>query len=394
MAIKYSMIRTTDQTAMDCTEYETLSGIDVDCSIPDGTDIRFVFKIGNGNWQKYDAAKKQWTDLSGEATTENILSGGSTVDDVKNIDRAAIFPFIGNKVGFAIAASYDDSSEDAPVVNKFGLVDDSVPCGEPVVMNEDAPVEIVDISVSKHETGEGKCMVLASIQDADGAWSRYREYHEYLEKETLAKAVKFRAAYTVKNIGEDSASLDFVTVLYRSSGRKGRTVSVCTTKPFTFPRPIKTVHMVAKHPGAVDVVFQPKVCFRNDRTDSEVWIPMNADTTGIIPETGLVAEEFDYTADEGQAGTIVTLRVDMEGNTGSVTDQALGVGTGAVTTYRIPHNVIRRTISVSPADAVWDYDGKSRSIDITAPAGAPVSLSYDWESETTYLDSISCIFSE
>lgn len=388
------MIQTTDKTAIDCTKYETLSSIEAVCSVPSETDLRFVFKIGNGKWQKYDTAAKKWTDISGDATVENILKVGNTPKEVQSLGRAELFPFVGKSVGFAIAAKYDNSNPNVPVVSRFSFVDDSVPCGSTVVMNADAPVQILGIDVDKKEVGGGKCTLIASIQDAAGVWSIYREYHEYLKTATLAKAIKFRAIYSVQNVSPDSVTLNSISVTYRSSSKKGATNSVCMTKAFTFPRKISSVHMILKHPEALDMKFQPKVAFKNAVTDVGTWIPMAQDDISEDEKTGLLVDEFDYVASSDEAGTIVTLRVDMKGNTGSVKDQALGSGTGAVTTYHLPHSALSNTITVSPADAVWNYKSKDRSVDITARAGTPVSISYDWESETTYLDSMSCVFSE
>lgn len=388
------MIQTTDATVLDFTGKSDLSGVELDCTVPEGMELRFAFKIGDGSWQKYDAQAGAWTDLAGDATAENVVAGGNIPEELKAFDRTALFPFIGSRVGYTIAASYDDSKTDAPVISKFNFVTDSVPCCSTIVMNEDYPVGIVDINVDKEESGGGKCTVYASVQDADGKWSMYREYHEYLWKETLAKAIRFRAAYSVKEIGKDSAKVNSVSVVHKTSSAKSDTKSVCMTKAFTFPHDISSVHMILKHPEADDVTFKPQVCFKSAPEDMEAWIPMKQDSVSKDGSSGLLADEFDYVATEDEAGSIVTLRVDMQGNMGSVENKTLGVGTGAPTLYKLEHAAIQSSIAVTPAEATWMYDFKKRALSVTAPAGSPVYISYDWESPSTYLDSMSCIFSE
>lgn len=386
---------TTAANALDTSSIPTLTGFVIVQNTPDGTNTRFVIKTADNGakWQKYNTSTKTWADVATQSlTAASVMAEGNTAEELNAVPATSMTGFTNKTVH--VAAAIQTTNDTQPTIQSFSIKGAALKkAGRTVVMNADAPVQILGIDVDKKEVGGGKCTLIASIQDAAGVWSIYREYHEYLKTATLAKAIKFRAIYSVQNVGPDSVTLNSISVTYRSS-KKGATNSVCMTKAFTFPRKISSVHMILKHPEALDMKFQPKVAFKNAVTDVETWIPMAQDGISEDEKTGLLVDEFDYAASSDEAGTIVTLRVDMKGNTGSVKDQTLGLGTGAVTTYHLPHSALSNTITVSPADAVWNYKSKDRSVDITAKAGSAVTISYDWEAEATYLDSMSCIFNE
>lgn len=398
MSVKQALMTTTAANRINLVGVPTLLNFKISESVPSGTATRYLVKRNDSSWQKYDTANKKWVDVATQALTPaSVMSQGNTATQLNAVPRSAMAVFVNKQVD--VAAALQTNSNTLPTITSFTInggnfAKNSVPCGSPIVLNAETPVSIVDISVDKTEVGSGKCTVLASIQDASGAWSAYKEYHEYLKTDTFAKAIKFCANYSVQNIGPDSAKVDSVSVTYRTGRTKGNAIAVCTTKSFTFPHKISGVHMIVKHPDARDATIQPKVSFKNAAADKETWIPLAKDTVKTDSATGLLSAEFDYSASEAQAGSIVTLRVDMVGNTGSVKNQALGAGTGAVTSYKLDHRAIQNTIVVSPADATWTYNSKNCSIDITAKAGSAVTISYDWEAEATYLDSMSCIFNE
>ena len=86
-----------------------------------------------------------------------------------------------------------------------------------ITLNEYNPVDILDIIVTKKETGSGKVQVLASILGADGNWSDYQEYTAYLgEVTTQAKSIRFQAVFTVNDIGTDVATLQSIEVRSRT----------------------------------------------------------------------------------------------------------------------------------------------------------------------------------
>ena len=112
-------------------------------------------------------------------------------------------------------------------------------------------------------------------------------------------------------------------------------------------------------------------------------------------DNNLVDDQFDYVAgDDGLKGSVGTVRVTLIQHTGTVHDEALGTGTGSQQSFKLAHHAKAETITVTPAEATWRFKDNTDVLQVTAPQGEAISVSYDWAARTNYLDSIACIFNE
>lgn len=112
-------------------------------------------------------------------------------------------------------------------------------------------------------------------------------------------------------------------------------------------------------------------------------------------DNNLVDDQFDYVAgDDGLKGSVGTVRVTLIQHTGTVRDEALGTGTGSQQSFKLAHHAKAETITVTPAEATWRFKDNTDVLQVTAPQGEVISVSYDWAARTNYLDSIACIFNE
>lgn len=112
-------------------------------------------------------------------------------------------------------------------------------------------------------------------------------------------------------------------------------------------------------------------------------------------DNNLVDDQFDYVAgDDGLKGSVGTVRVTLIQHTGTVHNEALGTGTGSQQSFKLAHHAKAETITVTPAGATWRFKDNTDVLQVTAPQGEAISVSYDWAARTNYLDSIACIFNE
>ena len=129
---------------------------------------------------------------------------------------------------------------------------------------------------------------------------------------------------------------------------------------------------------------------------AEVFVPMKHDTE--YPDkndNNLVDDQFDYVAGDGDpTGSVGTIKVLLEQKTGTVKNEALGIGTGTKQSFKLAHHAKAETIKVKPDSATWTFKDITDVLTVTAPINEPVTVSYDWAARTNYLESISCIFNE
>ena len=112
-------------------------------------------------------------------------------------------------------------------------------------------------------------------------------------------------------------------------------------------------------------------------------------------DNNLVDDQFDYVAGDGDpTGSVGTIKVLLEQKTGTVKNEALGIGTGTKQSFKLAHHAKAETIKVKPDSATWTFKDITDVLTVTAPINEPVTVSYDWAARTNYLESISCIFNE
>lgn len=129
---------------------------------------------------------------------------------------------------------------------------------------------------------------------------------------------------------------------------------------------------------------------------AEVFVPMKHDTE--YPDkndNNLVDDQFDYVAGDGDpTGSVGTIKVLLEQKTGTVKNEALGIGTGTKQSFKLAHHAKAETIKVKPDSATWTFKDITDVLTVTAPINEPVTVSYEWAARTNYLESIACIFNE
>lgn len=131
--------------------------------------------------------------------------------------------------------------------------------------------------------------------------------------------------------------------------------------------------------------------------EKEVFVEMTHDATyADKDDNDLVDDQFNYTKtkDADPSGAVSCIKISLNQLKGTVKDEALGTGTGALQSFKLAHNAKSETIVVAPSTATWKYKESTKTLFVTAPNGAAVSASYKWVAETNYLESIACIWNK
>ena len=266
-----AIIKTTTASQRDCSAFSAITGISIEATIPAGCDIRFALKIDNGNWQKYDDGA--WADLSEqEITATSLLSEGNTKAELEALNGTALAAIAGHTVNFAVAIEMDESAAEAPSISSIEIAGTSgstitqetiesnaIPLSE----NGEA-VEILNIDVSKAESG-GSVSVLASIQDAGGAWSGYTAAADLVTNPaTTAKAIKFKGVLTVTTPGVSTVTLSSVNIKHRTDNVAvfSEGTGVCISKTYNFVNSISRAHLMLKHSTVKDTDFSAFIALR------------------------------------------------------------------------------------------------------------------------------------
>lgn len=116
------LIETTDATKIDCSKFGTISSVAVEADVPDGTSLHFAFKSDDGNFQKYDATSKTWTDIFGDVTADGIAESGNTLAEVQAFTSIELAPFIGKTVDLAVALTMDESQKNVPTLKSVKFI--------------------------------------------------------------------------------------------------------------------------------------------------------------------------------------------------------------------------------------------------------------------------------
>ncbi|MCI6285002.1 hypothetical protein [Selenomonas sp.] len=277
MATKQSLLITTTANRADVSDFPTLTGFAVDETTPDGTSTRYVIKTNDDSatWQKYDTSSKAWTDVATqELTPASVMTEGMSKTELEAVPSSAMTGFVGKQVDVAAAMQTENDSQ--PTINSVTVKGESGTTLKTetvdypsITLNDYNAVDILDITVTKKEVGDGKVQVLASIQDADGNWGEYQDYKNYLgEVTTRARAISFRAVFTVVTIGTDVATLNSIEVRSRTDNVAVFTegTSVCITKTYDFGNVMTRAHLVVKHHTVPDTKLTAQIALRNPPT--------------------------------------------------------------------------------------------------------------------------------
>lgn len=277
MATKQSLLITTTANRADVSDFPTLTGFAVDETTPDGTSTRYLVKTNDesATWQKYDTSSSAWTDVTTqELTPASVMTEGMSKTELEAVPSSAMTGFVGKQVDVAAAMQTENDSQ--PTINSVTVKGESGTTLKTetvdypsITLNDYNAVDILDITVTKKEVGDGKVQVLASIQDADGNWGEYQDYKNYLgEVTTRARAISFRAVFTVVTIGTDVATLNSIEVRSRTDNVAVFTegTSVCITKTYDFGNVMTRAHLVVKHHTVPDTKLTAQIALRNPPT--------------------------------------------------------------------------------------------------------------------------------
>lgn len=277
MATKQNLLITTTANRADVSDFPTLTGFAVDETTPDGTSTRYLIKTNDDSatWQKYDTSSKAWTDVATqELTPASVMTEGMSKTELEAVPSSAMTGFVGKQVNVAAAMQTENDSQ--PTINSVTVKGESGTTLKTetvdypsITLNDYNAVDILDITVTKKEVGDGKVQVLASIQDADGNWGEYQDYKNYLgEVTTRARAISFRAVFTVVTIGTDVATLQSIEVRSRTDNVAVFTegTSVCITKTYDFGNVMSRAHLVVKHHTVPDTKITAQIALRNPPT--------------------------------------------------------------------------------------------------------------------------------
>ena len=268
---KTALITTTTASEADCRQFETVTGFSIDSYEPTGTYIRYLVKIGDGNWQKYTDG--EWKDVSTQSLTpESVIAEGNTKDELLALDSTALAPLKGNKVNFAVAMQIA-SGEVSPTINNIEIIGQTgnkqthySQFSDVINLSDSGTeVEIIDIAVNKVEDRGGTVTITAATQNASGEWSEYVAYSTLVTTPaTVAKAIRFRADFDVTNPGTSVATLNGVTIRHRTDNIAtfSEGTGVLITQPVSFVNVASRAHAMIKHPIVKDTEFKMYICLR------------------------------------------------------------------------------------------------------------------------------------
>lgn len=127
------------------------------------------------------------------------------------------------------------------------------------------------------------------------------------------------------------------------------------------------------------------------------WAP---ETFVAMTKTGTYPDRRDQTCAttqfsyDGAAGTVATIRLKLSRGTGTATNEIISTGTGSARGFKLAHQAISGTVSISPAPTSWRLDSAQNTVIVTAPAGNAIRISYRWKGKPFSVQSFACTFNE
>lgn len=101
--------------------------------------------------------------------------------------------------------------------------------------------------------------------------------------------------------------------------------------------------------------------------------------------------QFTYS---GAKGTVATIRLKLKRGEGEAINEIISSGTGKPRGFKLAHQAIRGTVSVSPAPTTWSFNAAQNTVIVTAPVGRAIHISYRWKGKEFSADSFACTFNE
>ena len=105
---------------------------------------------------------------------------------------------------------------------------------------------------------------------------------------------------------------------------------------------------------------------------------------------GEIEEDFEFVATDVTAKT-ATLKIEIIQQSGTVTEELLGKGTGKQQAFKLAHHARPETLQVTGATE-WTFKEKTDTLLVTAKNGNDILVSYDWIAPTAHLTALACVF--
>ena len=301
---KTALIVTTTASEADCSNVQSVTGIEITATEPANTAIKIVTKIDDGKWQHWTGTA--WADVATQTLTgASVISEGNTVAELTALVAANLTAMAGKKVNFGVALQIvsGDASPSITSIKVKGqsgskLTTTTVNGAAITLSDQNAMVDILDITVDKTETEGGTVSVLASIQ-TDSGWSEYVDYKKLITSTpTQAKAIQLKAILNAPTPGTSVAKLNSVEIKHRvdSVAVFSEGTGVCVTKTYNFVEAISRGHLMVKHPIVPDTEVKAFISLRTPPTSVSKEIIGTGDgvqhTTKLKNISGLASHGF------------------------------------------------------------------------------------------------------
>ncbi len=339
------LIKTTSVTKVSTADWLAVTGITVTATIPAGASLKMSIRTAEGEWKAWGGSA--WASLSTQTlTADSLLSEGNTKAEIEALDSAALAWLVDKEIEIALALSTGDTA-DSPQVesivisgataeDQYAKVVESLPL---MLSGNGEPVEILRIDSLKSVTANGTVTLECSLMESGGTWSEFGALSEAQGK--FAVAIKLRATLAVTVIGgADSATITSVKLTHRIDNVAvfGEGTGQIVTRTYEFLHEMGKCHLMCKRPIVKDASLRAYVALRS--------------------------------------------------NPIQVTNELLGVGTGAPATYTVAHpeGLAPHTMGIrvnGEFTGVYSLNSATGMITLTAPEGAEVrgDYQYNWELE-------------
>ena len=202
-------------TPMDCSAMTVVLSEAIGGSQPDGTDRRFVFKVGDGTWQKWDGTA--WADVATQSLTDvSVLAEGNTAAEVTALVEANLTSWVGKKINVAVAMKALIGATDLPSVTI--ATKGKTPQDVYTEVKESDEISIVSSGevlvnyfIADTAVSGGTLKIEVSCYSSD-AWGEYENIDTFTAK--MASKVKYRITATIGEIGVGSVKVNSVNAVY------------------------------------------------------------------------------------------------------------------------------------------------------------------------------------
>ena len=252
------------KSALNFTDNNEVTKINITGSEPADTKRRFAFKIGD-NYVKLTTGGGVSNLATQEVTADSVLSEGNSAAELAAL--TSIPAFVGKMV-YPVAALYAPKS--ALVMPSFGMsVVGGVNTAKYTYTDysqeyhlSDSEVFIVSVNAKANVTGNGRVDVAVRLKQ-DGNWGDYMAIADAAMKR--ATDIQVRAIYSVDVVdGADSAKVENVTITYTAGTAitNGVTTEIVTTTQ-QFSNNLTYVYALAKHRELMDAKIKAFVSLRD-----------------------------------------------------------------------------------------------------------------------------------